>query len=200
MALGMWEPFTERARHAIVRAQEVAQLFGSSTIGTEHIGFALAETDDPLGEALAKAIDREALRGRLGSVSASPSAEMSFSGGAKRTIELAFENARRLNHNYIGTEHLALGVLASGDPPPLRSDVDPDALAARIDAIADSAEGFTPWKQIEAAAAAHPAVPALLQTLQRFTDLAQDGTRVSVTVSQPGAADHTWTFVHEEQP
>jgi ATP-dependent Clp protease ATP-binding subunit ClpA len=199
MASGMWEPFTERARHAIVRAQEVAQLFGSSTIGTEHIGFALAETDDPLGEALAKAIDREALRGRLGSVSAAPSAEMSFSDGAKRSIELAFENARRLNHNYIGSEHLALGVLASGDSPPLRRDVDPGELVARIDAIADSPEEVSPWKQIEGAEP-HPAASAILQALQRFADLAQAGTRVSVTVSQAGAPEHTWTFVHEEAP
>ena len=194
----MWEPFTERARHAIVRGQEVAQLFGSSTIGTEHIAFALAETDDALGEALAKSIDREALRGRLGSVTASPTAEMSFSGGAKRSIELAFQNARRLNHNYIGTEHLALGVLASGDPPPLLRDVDPDELAARIDAIADSAEGVQPWKQIDGDADPHPAASALLQTLQRFPDLGQPGTRVSVTVSQTGAPERTWTFVHEE--
>lgn len=198
MALGMWEPFTEPARHSIVRAQQVAQMFGSSTIGTEHIGFALAETDDPLGEALAKAIDREALRERLGAVAASPSAEMSFTGGAKHSIELAFENARRLNHNYIGTAHLALGVLASGDPPPLLAQVDPGELAARIDAIADAAEGANSWKQIEGAGRAHPAAAALLQTLRRFADLAQPGTRVSVSVSPAGADEQTWTFVHEQ--
>ena len=68
MGLGAWEPFTGPAKHAMIRAQEVAQMFGSSTIGTEHIAFALAETDDPVGEALTKTIDREELTARLNAI------------------------------------------------------------------------------------------------------------------------------------
>lgn len=198
MALGMWEPFTEPARHAIVRAQEVAQMFGSSTIGTEHLAFALAETDDPLGEALTKAIDRDALREKLGTVGAAPSTEMSFSGGAKHSIELAFENARRLSHNSVGSAHLALGVLGSGDAPPLQPNVERDALSARLDAIARAAEDANSWKQVEGDGETDPAAAAIVQALRRIPDLTLPGTRVSVTISPPGAAERTWTFVREQ--
>jgi ATP-dependent Clp protease ATP-binding subunit ClpA len=193
----MWEPFSERARRAVVRAQQVAQTFGSSTIGTEHLAFALAEGDYRLGETLAHAIDRDGLRERLGAVSASPSAEMTFTGGAKHAIELAFSNAHRLDQGYIGSAHLALGVLESGDPLPLRPEVDLDALRAAIDRIAQAGEGSVAWKQV-AGADPHPAAAALLRTLARFDDLAHAGTRVSVTVAPAGEAERTWTFVTEE--
>ena len=120
----MWEPFTEPARHSIVRAQEVAQMFGASFIGTEHMTFALAESDDAVGEALATTVDRDALRERLGALSSAPVAEMVFTTGAKHAIERAFEAARRVNHNFIGTAHLVLGILDSGDPPPMLEGID----------------------------------------------------------------------------
>jgi ATP-dependent Clp protease ATP-binding subunit ClpA len=195
--MSMWEPFSEGARHAVVRAQQVAQMFGSSTIGTEHLAFVLAEGDDELAETLAHAIDREDLRGRLGTVRAAPSEEMTFAAGAKHAIALAFENAHRLDQSFIGSAHLALGVLASGDPLPLRPEVDPAALRAEIDRIARAGEGTLAWKQISGADP-HPAAGALLRTLARFGDLAHAGTRVSVTVTRSGEAERTWTFITEE--
>ena len=132
----MWEPFTERARHAVVRAQEVAQMFASNHIGTEHMAFGLAEGDDDVGRIMSTAIDRDALRDRLGGASTLPSAEMVFTSGAKRSIELAFENARRLNHNFIDTAHLALGMLAADDDLPLRADADLGTVRAELEQAA----------------------------------------------------------------
>ncbi|HEY0614948.1 MAG TPA: Clp protease N-terminal domain-containing protein [Candidatus Elarobacter sp.] len=132
----LWEPFSQPARRAIVRAQEVAQMFGSVSIGTAHIAFALAEGDDEVAHLFAQALDRGAMRERLGSVSAAPVAEMHFSDGAKRTIELAFVAARKLGHNYIGIAHVALGVLDSGDPPAAAAGVDLGVLRADLERAA----------------------------------------------------------------
>ncbi|HEY0395023.1 MAG TPA: Clp protease N-terminal domain-containing protein [Candidatus Elarobacter sp.] len=128
----MWEPFSEPARHAIVRAQEVAQMFGARSIATAHIAFALAETDDDVGHLFATALDRAAMRDLLGSVSAAPREEMVFSDGAKRSIEYAFRAARQLGHGYIGVAHLAIGVLDSGDPPPAAPGVDVNTLRTEL--------------------------------------------------------------------
>ena len=64
-----------------------------------------------------------------------PTHEMVFTPGAKRSIELAFENARRLNHNYIGTGHLALGILGA-EPPPLLPGHDVASLRAALEQAA----------------------------------------------------------------
>ena len=119
----MWEPFSRSARRTIVRAQEVAHLFGSDHIGTEHLAFVLAEGDDEVGCLMAGALDRDAIRERLGVASGAPKGEMVFAPEAKRVIELAFVNARRLNHEYIGVAHLALGLLDNGEPLPPGADL-----------------------------------------------------------------------------
>src|SRR5438309_2056232 len=129
--MGMWEPFTEQARHAVVRAQEVAQMFGNNFIGTEHIVFALGDTDDDLGRVLANAVDRDQLRAELGGAGTAVQREMVFTPAAKRSIELAFEHARRLNHNYIAAAHLALGIVDSKCPP-LRTGVDLPVVQAEL--------------------------------------------------------------------
>ena len=191
----MWEPFSEPARRAVVRSQEVAQMFGASFIGTEHMTFALAETDDAVGAALAKAVDREALRKLLGDVSRAPTDEMVFTSGAKRSIELAFENARRLNHNYIGSAHIALGILES-EPPPLRPDEDIGVLRAALDLAATKgpAPGERVWQR-QAYIGRNPVADAVDHALSFLRDYGKDGTRVSVTVAVPGEADVTWTWV-----
>jgi ATP-dependent Clp protease ATP-binding subunit ClpC len=132
----MWEPFSEGARRAIVLAQEVAQMFASNFIGNEHIAFTLAEGDNEVGHLLAAAIDRDAIKARLGTVGTAPTTEMVFSRGAKRTIELAFINARRLDHDHINTAHLALGLLESSDPPPLLPTVDAAELRTALETAA----------------------------------------------------------------
>ncbi len=119
--MSMWEPFTERARRSIVLAQEEAQRFGNNYIGTEHILLGIisegeslaAKVLESLGVNLAKVRQEvEAIVGRGGQT---VQQEMVFTPRAKRVIELAFEEARQLNHNYIGTEHLLLGLIREGE-------------------------------------------------------------------------------------
>jgi ATP-dependent Clp protease ATP-binding subunit ClpC len=117
----MWEPFTERARRSIVLAQEEAQRLGNNYIGTEHILLGIisegeslaAKVLETLGVNLSKVRQEvEAIVGRGGQT---VQQEMVFTPRAKRVIELAFEEARQLNHNYIGTEHLLLGLIREGE-------------------------------------------------------------------------------------
>ena len=119
--MSMWEPFTERARKSIVLAQEEAQRLGNNYIGTEHILLGIisegeslaAKVLESLGVNLAKVRQEvEAIVGRGGQT---VQQEMVFTPRAKRVIELAFEEARQLNHNYIGTEHLLLGLIREGE-------------------------------------------------------------------------------------
>lgn len=133
--MSMWEPFTEPARLAIVQAQNVAQLFGSSFIGTEHMLFALADRDDALGALLAGAVDRDAIKVRLGTATQAPQAEMKFTEEAKRSIELAFMHARRLGQNFIGAPNLALGIL-DAEPPVLVEGASRAGLQAAIESVA----------------------------------------------------------------
>src|ERR1700681_1524633 len=119
--MSMWEPFTERARRSIVLAQEEARRLGNNYIGTEHILLGIisegeslaAKVLETLGVNLAKVRQEvEAIVGRGGQT---VQQEMVFTPRAKRVIELAFEEARQLNHNYIGTEHLLLGLIREGE-------------------------------------------------------------------------------------
>jgi len=119
--MSMWEPFTERARRSIVLAQEEAQRLGNNYIGTEHILLGIISEGESLaakvletfGVNLAKVRQEvEAIVGRGGQT---VQQEMVFTPRAKRVIELAFEEARQLNHNYIGTEHLLLGLIREGE-------------------------------------------------------------------------------------
>ena len=198
--MSLWEPFSARARRAVVRSQEVAQMFGAHFIGTEHMIFALAEGDDPVGEALAKSVDREALRERLGNVSQAPVVEMVFTPGAKRAIELAFENARRLNHDYIGTAHMALGILGSPEPPPLTAGHDAAALRSELDRAAardDSTARKQEWKQVEGGEA-HLVADAIAAALRFRREIDKVGTRISVTVAVPGEPERTWSWLKED--
>jgi len=196
----MWEPFTQSARHAIVRAQEVAQMFASNYIGTEHIAFALAETDDEVGRIFATAIDRDALRERLGGARNLPKPEMVFTSAAKRAIELSFENARRLGHNFIGSAHLALGILQAEDDLPLRADADLGAVRAELEQAArsDRVPGGR-WTQTAGPDQPHPAATALLSVLHYYPDLAPDGTQVSITIARPDAEPLSWTWTNARE-
>lgn len=198
--MSMWEPFTTSARHAIFRAQEVAQMFASRFIGTEHIAFALAESDDEVGRIMATAIDRDAIRERLGGAQTLPSPEMVFTSGAKRTIELAFENARRLEHRTIGAAHLALGVLGNDDRPPLVQGADVRALRAALDRLGETEEAATVhWKRADGEDDPHPAAASIVRVLSTYPDLSQIGTRVNVTIQPFAGAERTWSYLREDE-
>ncbi len=203
----MWEPFSEPARRSIVRAQEVAQMFGSASIGTAHMTFALAEADDEVGSALARAVDREAIRSLLGMVRSSPAEDIGFTSGAKQSIELAFANARRLNNNFIGTAHLALGIIGSPDAPPLVESATSDALRAALDLAAmheqermgqpvSKRRSAASWKRLEGDGSL-PEMAALLETLPGYQEFNVPGARVTITIAVPDKEERSWTWVRE---
>jgi len=113
----VFEKFTDRARRVVVLAQEEAQLLNHTSIGTEHLLLGIvhegqgvaARTLQALDIRLASvrhAIEREAPRGASSSVGT-----LTFSPRAKTSLENALRESLQLGHNYIGTEHMLLGLL-----------------------------------------------------------------------------------------
>ena len=119
-----FEKFSEKARRVLSLAQEEAQRFNHTYIGTEHILLGLVrETDgvaakvlNNLGVELSKV--RSAVEFIIGRGERTPSGEIGLTPRAKKVIELAVDEARRLNHNYIGTEHLLIGLMREGEGVP----------------------------------------------------------------------------------
>ena len=117
----MWQRFTERARKVVFYAQEEAQKFGEGYVSTEHLLLGLVrESDsvaarvlDKLGVSLNRI--RSEVEKQLPRGDARPSQDMTLTPRAKRVIDLAYDEARNLNNNYIGTEHLLLGLIREGD-------------------------------------------------------------------------------------
>ena len=116
-----FEKFTERARKVLTLAQEEAQRFNHNYIGTEHILLGLVQEGEGVAAKvlsnLGVALDnvRSAVEFIIGRGERAVSGEIGLTPRAKRVIELAVDEARRLNHNYIGTEHLLLGLLREGE-------------------------------------------------------------------------------------
>ena len=116
-----FEKFSERARRVLSLAQEEAQRFNHNYIGTEHILLGLArETDgvaarvmSSLGVELSKV--RSAVEFIIGRGERPSPGDIGLTPRAKKVIELAVDEARRLSHHYIGTEHLLIGIMREGE-------------------------------------------------------------------------------------
>ncbi|MCY4458326.1 MAG: ATP-dependent Clp protease ATP-binding subunit, partial [Acidimicrobiaceae bacterium] len=117
----MFERFTDRARRVVVLAQEEARLLNHNYIGTEHILLGLIhEGEGVAAKALESlGISLEAVRNKvqeiIGQGSSSPSGHIPFTPRAKKVLELSLREALQLGHNYIGTEHILLGLIREGE-------------------------------------------------------------------------------------
>ena len=117
----LFERFTDRARRVVVLAQEEARLLNHSYIGTEHILLGLIhEGEGVAAKALESlSISLEAVRAQveeiIGQGGSSPSGHIPFTPRAKKVLELSLREALQLGHNYIGTEHILLGLLREGE-------------------------------------------------------------------------------------
>ncbi|MFC1938037.1 ATP-dependent Clp protease ATP-binding subunit [Chloroflexota bacterium] len=115
-----FEKFSERARRVLTLAQDEAQRFGCTYIDLEHILLGLVREEEGvaakvlinLGVGLSKL--RSALESALEHSEKAGGSDIGLTPGAKKSIELAIDEARHLGHNYIGTEHLLLGLLREG--------------------------------------------------------------------------------------
>ena len=118
----MFERFTDRARRVVVLAQEEARLLNHSYIGTEHILLGLIHEGEGRrrqGARESLGISLEAVRSQveeiIGQGGSSPSGHIPFTPRAKKVLELSLREALQLGHNYIGTEHILLGLIREGE-------------------------------------------------------------------------------------
>ena len=117
----MFERFTDRARRVVVLAQEEARTLNHNYIGTEHVLLGLIhEGEGVAAKALASlGISLEAVRQQveaiIGQGPRAPSGHIPFTPRAKKVLELALREALQLGHNYIGTEHILLGLISEGE-------------------------------------------------------------------------------------
>src|SRR4026207_1390604 len=117
----MFERFTDRARRVVVLAQEEARMLNHNYIGTEHILLGLIhEGEGVAAKALESlGISLEAVRSQveeiIGQGGSSPSGHLPFTPRAKKVVELSLREALQLGHNYIGTEHILLGLIREGE-------------------------------------------------------------------------------------
>jgi len=117
----MFERFTDRARRVVVLAQEEARMLNHNYIGTEHILLGLIHEGEGVA---AKALDslninldavRQQVEEIIGQGQAAPTGHIPFTPRAKKVLELSLREALQLGHNYIGTEHILLGLIREGE-------------------------------------------------------------------------------------
>ncbi|MGO1960100.1 MAG: ATP-dependent Clp protease ATP-binding subunit [Yaniella sp.] len=117
----MFERFTDRARRVVVLAQEEARMLNHSYIGTEHILLGLIHEGDGVAAKALQSLDvslgavREQVREIIGQGQQAPSGHIPFTPRAKKVLELSLREALQLGHNYIGTEHILLGLIREGE-------------------------------------------------------------------------------------
>ena len=143
----MFERFTDRARRVVVLAQEEARMLNHNYIGTEHILLGLIHEGEGVAakalESMNISLDavREQVQEIIGQGQAAPTGHIPFTPRAKKVLELSLREALQLGHNYIGTEHILLGLIREGEgvaaqvlqklgrrPEPRPSDRDPAAV------------------------------------------------------------------------
>jgi ATP-dependent Clp protease ATP-binding subunit ClpC len=117
----LFERFTDRARRVVVLAQEEARLLNHNYIGTEHILLGLIHEGEGVAARALESMDisLESVRSQvveiIGQGSQAPSGHIPFTPRAKKVLELSLREALQLGHNYIGTEHILLGLIREGE-------------------------------------------------------------------------------------
>jgi ATP-dependent Clp protease ATP-binding subunit ClpC len=117
----MFEKFTDRARLVVVLAQEEARTLNHDYIGTEHILLGLIHEDEGVAARAIKGLGisldavRQQVEEMIGPGRTSPGGQIPFTPRAKKVLELSLREALHQGHNYIGTEHILLGLLREGE-------------------------------------------------------------------------------------
>ncbi len=117
----MFERFTDRARRVVVGAQEEARSLNHNWIGTEHLLLALLTEGHGVAakalESMQISLDgaRQQVEAIIGHGQSRPAGHIPFTPRAKKVLELSLREALQLGHNYIGTEHIMLGLIREGD-------------------------------------------------------------------------------------
>lgn len=117
----MFERFTDRSRRVVVLAQEEARLLNHDYIGTEHILLGLIHEGEGVAATVLNrsglSLDelRQAVQAAVGVGEKAPGGHIPFTPRAKKVLELSLREALQLHHNYIGTEHILLGLIREGE-------------------------------------------------------------------------------------
>src|SRR5437667_8303430 len=134
----MFERFTERARQVVVLAQEEARTLKHNYIGTEHILLGLLREEEGLAARVLESLDitveevRAQVARIIGEGDEVATGQIPFTPRAKKVLELALREALALGHNYIGTEHILLGLGREGEGVAMRILVDYDADSVKV--------------------------------------------------------------------
>jgi ATP-dependent Clp protease ATP-binding subunit ClpC len=117
----VFERFTDRARRVVVLAQEEARMVNHNYIGTEHILLGLIHEGEGVAARALEHMDisldevRQQVEEIIGRGQAAPTGHIPFTPRAKKVLELSLREALQLQHNYIGTEHILLGLMREGE-------------------------------------------------------------------------------------
>jgi ATP-dependent Clp protease ATP-binding subunit ClpA len=149
----MFERFTDRARRVVVLAQEEARILNHNYIGTEHILLGLLREDEGVAAQALKALDisletvRQQVEEIIGQGQQARSGHIPFTPRAKKVLELSLREALQLGHNYIGTEHILLGLIREGHGVAaqvlVRLGADLDRVRQQVVELVDALEGET---------------------------------------------------------
>ena len=181
----MLDRFTERARKVLLLAQQEAGRLGHGYLGTEHLLLGLIQEGEGVAaKALASlSISQETVRNKVEAIIGrgdGQSEQIQYTPRSKKVIELAFEEAQRLGHNYIGTEHLLLGLIREGEGIAaqvlMQVGVDANAVQQRViellGGMAMSGNSIQPPSQSPAASGSTPALNDYGRDLNK---MAQEG-------------------------
>ena len=117
----MYERFTDRARMTLMLANREAQSLGHESIATEHVLLGLLKSGGGTAEQVLAALDvglsniREEVENHINAGPRMQTAALPATPAVKKVVEYSMEEARNMNHNYVGTEHLLLGLLREQD-------------------------------------------------------------------------------------
>ena len=170
----MFERFTDRARRVVVLAQEEARMLNHNYIGTEHILLGLIHEGEGVAAKALESLDisLEAVRGQvediIGQGQQAPSGHIPFTPRAKKVLELSLREALQLGHNYIGTEHILLGLIREGEGVAAQVLVKLGADLNRVrQQVIQLVSGFQ-GKESEAAGAPSESAPSTSAVLDQF--------------------------------
>jgi ATP-dependent Clp protease ATP-binding subunit ClpC len=184
----VFERFTDRARRAVVLAQEEARELGHNYIGTEHILLGLiSEEDGVAARVLAEhSFLRDQVREQVreivgqGAEGQAPMGHIPFTPRAKKVLELSLREALNLNHNYIGTEHILLGLIREGQGVAAQILAKPEGKLAElrqqvIEEARKQAHAESPAALGPFVGAGGPSMLVRIERLQQSLNQAQEG-------------------------
>ncbi|GIL30348.1 ATP-dependent Clp protease ATP-binding subunit [Actinocatenispora comari] len=171
----MFERFTDRARRVVVLAQEEARMLNHNYIGTEHILLGLIHEGEGVAakalESLGISLEgvRQQVEEIIGQGQQAPSGHIPFTPRAKKVLELSLREALQLGHNYIGTEHILLGLIREGEGVAAQVLVKLGADLNRVrQQVIQLLSGYQGGKEAAGAGATGEATPSTSLVLDQF--------------------------------